>query len=308
MTKRMFAMTLVALLVASFAAAQTAGAPKVSVVDPIKDFGTVSKGQKLDWAFTVKNEGNKDLEILAVRPACGCTVAEFDKIIKPGQTGKIAAHVDTTAFSGPIAKGITVETSDPLAPTVQLTMSAIVKPYVEAFPAGFVRFNLLQGDVETQMITLYSEEEQPFEIVRIESPQPWIKTSFTKATGDAIVQAGRAGQNQYRVAFMVGANDAKEGPIAEKVRIVTNSPHQPEYWISVAGLVRPTVFVAPTGINFGEVAPTDAAATRIVSLRSLTKTPETFLVQKAETNVKGVTASIAPTGIAGEYHVTLKVD
>ena len=64
-----------------------------------------------------------------------------------------------SAFAGPIAKTVTLETNDPVTPTAQLTIHAIVKPYVEAFPAGFVRFNMLQGDAERRPSTLYSEED-----------------------------------------------------------------------------------------------------------------------------------------------------
>ena len=110
MSKRITILT-VALLVAisGVAIAQTeaeAKTPRLTVVEPIKDFGTVAKGEKLKWTFTVKNTGTADLEILAARPACGCTVAEFDKVIKPGQSGKVVSAVDTASFSGPIAKTI----------------------------------------------------------------------------------------------------------------------------------------------------------------------------------------------------------
>jgi hypothetical protein len=123
-------------------------APRLTVVEPVKDYGIVAKGEKLNWAFTVKNTGTADLQIIAARPACGCTVAEFDKVIKPGETGKVTAQVDTTAFNGPIAKAVTLETNDPVTPTAQLTIHALVKPYVEAYPAGFVRYSILQGDAE----------------------------------------------------------------------------------------------------------------------------------------------------------------
>ena len=124
-------------------------APRLTIVEPVKDYGTVPKGDKLEWAFVVKNTGDADLQIIAAKPGCGCTVADFDKVIKPGSTGKVTAHVDTTAFAGPIAKSVTLETNDPNTPTAQLTIHAIVKPYVEAYPAGFLRFNLLQGDADS---------------------------------------------------------------------------------------------------------------------------------------------------------------
>ena len=203
MSKRFFAtvMALALMLTAPLAIAQTEAkadakkdetkAPRLTLVDPVKDFGTIAKGEKLEWSFVVKNTGNADLEIIAARPACGCTVADFDKIIKPGQSGKVTAHVDTTAFAGPITKQVTLETNDATAPTAQVTINAVVKPYVEAYPAGFVRFNLLQGDAEKQTVTLYSEEETPFEITKVESGQPWIKVDYKKAEGSDI-QLARA--------------------------------------------------------------------------------------------------------------------
>ena len=286
-------------------------APRLTLVEPVKDFGTIPKGDKLDWSFVVKNTGNADLEIIAARPSCGCTVADFDKIIKPGQTGKVTAHVDTTNFAGPIAKAVTLDTNDPSTPSAQVTIHAIVKPYVEAHPAGFVRFNMLQGDTDVQTITLYSEENEPFEIVKVESPQPWIKVD-TKKIEDAsqlVPNVGRKDQAQYRVNITAGGNDAKIGPIAEKIHVITNSKHSPDYWLSVSGVIRPTFRVEPSGVNFGEVTPSDSAATRSVVLRSNNlKAPETFVVDKVESAVPGVTAEVKPTQNKGEYEVTLQVD
>src|ERR1051326_6915897 len=194
-----------------------AAAPRLTIVEPIKDFGVVPKGDKLDWSFEIKNTGDSDLQILAAKPGCGCTVADFDKVIKPGATGKVTAHVDTTAFNGPIAKTVAVETNDPSTPTATLTLHATVKPYVEAAPVGFVRYNLLQGDAQTQTITLYSEEDEPFEITKIETPEGgYVKVVPTKITDDkARVAAGKAGQNQYKLDITVGGPDVKIGPLAD---------------------------------------------------------------------------------------------
>lgn len=316
MSKRIFALTLALAigLTAPFAvaeekASETAKGPKLTLVEPLKDFGTVAKGSKLDWSFEVRNTGTTDLEIISAKPTCGCTVADFDKVIKPGATGKLSAHVDTANFSGPIAKSVTLETNDASTPTAQVTITAIVKPFVDAYPAGFVRFNMLQGDIEKQSLTLYSEDETPFEIVKVESPQDWITVDVKKAEGaDIVPKIGRAGQNQYKVNVTVGGPDARIGPLAEKIKIVTNSKNQPEYNISISGVVRPTFRVEPTGINFGEIAPSDTAATRTIMLRSNNlKTPETFVVTKAESGVAGVTAAVKPTENKGEYEVTLQV-
>jgi hypothetical protein len=292
------------------AAAAEDAAPRLTIVEPVKDYGTVPKGDKLDWAFLVKNTGTSDLQIISAKPGCGCTVADFDKVIKPGETGKVTAHVDTTAFAGPISKSVTLETNDPNTPTAQLTLHAIVKPYVEAYPAGFVRFNLLQGDADTQTVTLYSEEDEPFEIKSIEVPGDYVKASFSKIDKkeDLAPNVGKAGQNQYRVNITVGGPDAKIGPLADKVRVFTTSKHQPEYSISISGVVRPTFRVDPVGVNFGEVAPNDSAATRSILLHSNdSKTPEKFSVTRAESSVPAVLTSIKPGAQKGDYEVTLQL-
>jgi len=293
-------------------------APRLTIVEPVKDYGTIAKGEKLDWAFLVKNTGDSDLQIIAAKPGCGCTVADFDKVIKPGETGKVTAHVDTAAFAGPIAKTVTLETNDPTTPTSQLTIHAVVKPYVEAFPAGFVRFNLLQGDADTQSVMLYSEEDEPFQVTKVElpidpatnEPVKWVKVTYDKvAEADKAPNVGRPGQDQYKVNITVGGPDARVGALAEKVHIFTNSKHQPEYPVSIAGVVRPTLRVEPTMLNFGEVTPSDVAATRMVMLHSNNlKTPESFVVSKAESSVPAlVTTSVKPGASKGDYEVTLQI-
>lgn len=316
MSKRFLVMMTFAFLVAFGSLAVSAQeksetaakAGRLTIVEPVKDYGEVPKGDKLDWSFVIKNTGDGDLQIFAAKPGCGCTVADFDKVIKPGQSGKVTAHVDTTAFAGPISKTVSIETSDPTTPEAVLTIHATVKPYVEAFPAGFVRYNMLQGDAETQSITLYSDEEEPFTITKVDAPDYVKVVPHQIEDPNSRVQAGRANQNQYRLDITVGGPDAKIGPLADKIHIATNSKHQPDYFVSVTGVIRPTFRVDPQEVNFGEVAPTDPAATRGVILHSNSlKTPEMFNVTKAETSIPGVTALVKPTDHKGEYEVTLQV-
>jgi copper(I)-binding protein len=294
----------------AFAQEATAKAPKLTIVDPLKDFGTVPKGEKLVHAFTIRNTGDADLQILSAQPACGCTVAEFDKVIKPGQTGKVMAEVETVNFAGPISKGVTLQTNDPNTPTAQVTINAVVKPYVEAYPAGFVRYNVLQGDAQTQTVTLYSEEEEPFVIKSIEVPGPHVKATYTKISKDEErAKAGRTGQNQYRIDITLGGPDAKIGPLAEKIRIVTNSKRQPEYLVSLTGIVRPAYSVVPTVLNFSEVTPDEVAATRTIMVQSNDRNlPGEFKVTRVEsTNPSLFLAEAKPTDTPGRYEVTVKV-
>lgn len=311
-SRRIFAPALAMLVALSFstaAMAQESASPRITLVEPLKDFGTVPKGEKLDWDFAVKNSGSADLHILAVRPACGCTIAEYDKVIKPGETGKISAHVDTTTLSGPSSRGITVETNDPSNPSVQLTIHAIVKPFVEAFPAGFLRYNIVQGDAEVKSVVLYTEETEPFEIVRAEVPGDHVKVDVVKLDeANRVADKGRPGQPQYRLDVTLGGPTAKIGPIVERIKIVTSSKNQPEYMLNLSGVVRPSYRVVPQVLNFGEVSGEDSEAVHnvVISSNDL-KAPQEFKVTKIESDSPFVTAEAKPTEIPGEYQITVKV-
>jgi rhodanese-related sulfurtransferase len=89
--------------------------------------GTVEAGAQIAHDFIVENTGSSALEITNVQPACGCTVATWDKTIGPGKKGKITATLNTTGFSGPTSKPIAVTTNDPMYASFDLTMRVTVK-------------------------------------------------------------------------------------------------------------------------------------------------------------------------------------
>lgn len=100
---------------------------KAVLIDPVINLGEVNKTKKLKCDFVIRNDGNVNLFINAVLPACGCTYARFDQTIRPGKTGKIYSVTNVTGFKGVISKDITVLTSDPSNPVLRLTIQAIVK-------------------------------------------------------------------------------------------------------------------------------------------------------------------------------------
>src|SRR5262245_43128893 len=168
------------LLVA--AAVFAAGKPKIVAAEPVKDVGTVAKGEKIVNDFVIRNEGDAVLEITNVQPACGCTVAEFDKSIAPGQTGKIHAVVDTTTFNGPISKGVSVFSNDPDTPQLELTIRAKVEPFVSVKP-GYARYITVQGEpLEGNIVqTIWVPDGTPMDITGVDSPWPFLKVTYREA-------------------------------------------------------------------------------------------------------------------------------
>ena len=83
--------------------------PRIEFGEREHDFGEVQAGQKFQHTFVFTNTGLSTLEILQVRPSCGCTTAgEWDKRVEPGGVGQIPIQFNTANFSGMIHKTVSV--------------------------------------------------------------------------------------------------------------------------------------------------------------------------------------------------------
>ena len=111
--KKFFLATLVAGTLASCGAdsgnndtslnmqAQPGALTTIEWLDSSKNLGKINEGQQLQITFRFKNSGDKPLVIQSVRPACGCTVADFPKEpIAPGKEGQITGAFDSKGREG----------------------------------------------------------------------------------------------------------------------------------------------------------------------------------------------------------------
>jgi len=276
-----------------------AGAPKAAVVEPIKDVGNVAKGEKIVHDFAIKNDGNADLTITNVQPACGCTVAEFDKVIKPGQTGKVHAVVDTSTFSGAIAKGISVFTNDPAAPQIELTLRAKIEPYISVKP-GYARYITVQGEAQEGHIvqSLWAPDGSAWDVTSVDSPYPFLKVTFREAKPEERVPDAKGKQWQIEMNL---ANDAKVGPLSDYVTVHTSHPKQKLVQIPVSGFVRPVIAVTPPTADFGTIELKEPMR-KALNIRNFATEP--IKVTGVDPNLpKGIEAKLEPLQEGREYQV-----
>ncbi len=227
------------------------GKPKATVAEPVKDVGTVPKGQKITHDFAIKNEGDADLTITNVQPACGCTVAEFDKLIKPGATGKVHTVVDSSTFAGPISKGVTVFTNDPDHPQIELSIHAKIEPYISVKP-GYARYITVQGEPQEGNIaqTLWAPDGTSWDITSVDTPFPALTVTYHEAKPEERLPDVKG--KQWKVEMKL-ANNAKVGPLADYVTVHTNHPKQQIVQIPISGFVRPVIAVTPPTADFGKI-------------------------------------------------------
>jgi uncharacterized protein DUF1573 len=302
--KRQSSLALAAILalclLASPAAPLAAAQPKAVAVEPLTDLGTIAKGEKVTHDFLIRNDGDAPLEITGVRPACGCTVAEFDKTVAPGKTGTVHTLLDTASFNGAISKGVTVTTNDPSTPEIQLTLKLSVQPYIMVKP-GYARFTTVQGESKEGVITqtLWASDEAPFNVVKVESPQPGLTLSFREAKEEERKPEGKG--KQWLVDIKL-ANSAPVGPLANYVSVYTDHPKQKIVQIPVTGIVRPVIAVTPPVADFGRVELKEPL-TKAINVRNFAT--EAINVTKVDSSVKGIVTEIKPVEAGREYLVRL---
>ncbi|MES1245011.1 MAG: DUF1573 domain-containing protein [Acidobacteriota bacterium] len=292
-----------ALLVAASLFAQGTGTPKAVATEPIKDIGVVAKGEKAAYDFAIRNEGDAPLQVQEVRAACGCTVADYDKVIAPGQTGKIRVSVDTTTFNGAIAKGVTVFLNDPATPQMELTIRAQVEPFIKAKP-GYARFITVQGESKEGTIvqTLWTPDKSPMKIVKVESPYPYLKVEFHEAKAEEKLKEIED-QQQWKVEMHL-MNEAPVGPLTETVKVYTDSPKQKLVQIPISGFVRPIVAVTPPIANFGPVTIKEPLR-KSINVKSFATEP--IKLTGVQSSVEGIDARIEPVEDGREYQVWVTV-
>ncbi len=233
--------------------------PKLSIQKLEHSFGEIKKGASAQHSFTVKNEGNADLEIKNVAPACGCTASDFTKIIPPGQEGKITLTFNSAGFNGAITKHAEVYTNDPEKPQITLMLSMVVAgdepprgrqvgPFLIG-PAPEWISRAPQGSSVNGLITISNTTAQPIKITNLELNGE----AFT-----AKLQTLEDGK-RYATGFVSSAT-LPVGSHKQTLKLTTDSRETPEIELRLEVMVVPAVTVNPVSLTFDNVPVSDPEA------------------------------------------------
>ena len=291
-------------LLASVTVAQEAegGGPKMVVADKILEFDTVAQGEVIEANFKIVNEGSEPLLVKAVRPTCGCTVAEFDKEIAAEGEGWVKAKLDTSGFSGPITKSILVVTNDPENPSVSLVIKAEVQPYIDVDPRPLVRFSTVQLSEVTDKLKVTTPMDQEFHITKVESSVPYVTASVRKLEAGELVPDRNPSQYEITVTM---SGEAPVGPINAELLIHTDHPKAKKVPVRVFGVVRALIHVTPSQIQFGSVEAKVRPGRNVVVVNN--QEDKVVKVTGAEVNDPAFAADVLTIADGQRYQVTVSV-
>ncbi len=224
--------------------------PSIKFDTPIYDFGRVRAGTDIKHEFFFSNQGTGPLELLRVKPSCGCTVpGNYDKVIQKGETGKIPVTLSTKNVTGPMSKNITVDTNCAGAEaSITLQIKGEVWQPVQVTPAAaaFGRITTKDaGDTLVRRLTIVNNLEEAIKLGEPKSNNPRIK---------ADVVTLEEGKKFELVVSMVPP--LEPGNNSGRITLATGAPESPSIEVQAYAFVTPAVDVTPTSM----VLPADRSA------------------------------------------------
>jgi uncharacterized protein DUF1573/flagellar associated PapD-like protein len=278
----------------SAASSAAVAGPRVQMLNPVYDFGTVLEGQHVTHSFTIKNIGAKDLILSGVKTSCGCTAAAPSlNRVPPGGESDIAVNFDTHFQKGHRERTITVYTNDPATPNALMTLQGDVQLEVEAVPSdvmfGKVRFGTEQSrDVVVSDLTKNSKS---FSVGPISNTSPNIK----------VTQEPRKDGKPGATLKVTLLKTMPIGQFDDSIDVV-NSRKPVE--VHVSGIVTGDIALNPAQVSFG-IVPSRQSVVRI--LRLTNDGPHAVNVLGVSSTNESVVASFEPVKPGKEYKITVEL-
>lgn len=146
------------------------------------NFPTVQSGQFVKHTFVFTNTGSTKAYIDKVIPACGCTtVAEWTKIVEPGNVGLIPIQFNSYSYQGSVEKHILVFYDGSKTNTLSL-IGVVHKPVVLTPPYLILNLNTNQEGSGT--VNLHNAQDIPLTIYSIKPGNPAFNIQLTTNIAD----------------------------------------------------------------------------------------------------------------------------
>ncbi len=197
--------------------------PRIVIPELEHNFGEVWYGSEVQHIFKVHNEGDAPLQMISVKPSCGCTVAEFDKSIPAGGVGEIKATLSSSKLSkGYFRKEVKVTSNDPERRKMALTITGRIKHFVDVEPRS----------INFKEIKPHEELTRKFEITNL-SDVP-LQLTIERAHDDIFNAELREVEIGHKYQLVVETMPPySAGRHRGTFTLLTNVPQQPKVLVAV---------------------------------------------------------------------------
>ncbi len=268
---------------ATVGAAEAPAAPRIEFDNTIFNFGKVKSGEVVKHDFIFTNTGTATLEILEVKPGCGCTTAgAWDKTVAPGKTGAIPLQFNSTGFGGSLSKTATVTCNDPVKRGLLLQLSGTVWKPIDVMPQ-LAMFNVSSemASNETRVVRITNNQEAPLSLSDLN-------------TGNAAFQAELKTLEAGRVYELrvTAVPPFTNNTVISTITVKTSSSELPVLHITAYALVQPVLALNPQTVTLPP-GPFTNPVTASVTVRN--NGTNTVSLSDAKLSVPGVPVEVKTT-------------
>jgi hypothetical protein len=225
-------------------------------------------------------------------------VAKFDKVISPGQEGKITLEVDGNKVHGTFSKSASVLSNDPKHPRITLQLTGSVVRYIDIVPTDRVYLSAMYGEPAEREVTIVSNEKGlDFKILRLESNID-DKITYKLYPGDA--------ENKYKLKVWKNPKLPAMNTWGS-ITVYTNSKKSPTKVIQVNVATRSLIKAQPSIINFGRIPLSeDTGVNRLEKTITVSKVKGEFSIKNISFTNDYYTASYQALEEGKRYTITVK--
>ena len=212
-------------------------------------FGSMQRGTSRSHVFKVKNTGDAPMVLSVASTTCKCTGCDIgDGVVPPGESQDVKLDWVAKSDPGDFRQTATIETNDPRARRVELTVEGKVTTLSGLEPEEFFFSGIRPGDKKIDSVFLMSFTDESFEIqsTRLESPDMEKRFSVTTTKVDVADLPNASAKSGYRIDVMP-KDGLPLGPIHDWVLVQTNQHEDSEFRIPIQGSVRGDIEIRGPG-------------------------------------------------------------
>ncbi len=149
-------------------------------------------GTKVPYQFKVENRGGADLDITDVKSGCACSTPTIgERLIHPRQSTTLEGYVDAGPEIGRRTVQITVFTTDPERPQVQVDIALDVTSLpVKLSESKVVMSTRSRRERATSILTVdYTDPNAAIRVVRVEPSADWLTAELSADARQVLLSA-----------------------------------------------------------------------------------------------------------------------
>lgn len=212
--------------------------PKAVADETTFDFGKMPVGAEGKHEYTIRNDGEADLVLMARKEdtTCSCTFGELSKdgSLKPGDSVTVTLQWTIKAPTPRFRHSAVVRTNDPENKTLELVVEGDVDEALRLLPGATWQFGDLSSS-EPNVITgeLFSTVIDQFEIKSHTTTRETTQVEWSPMPPEAL--EGYQGKCGYVIKVTVPP-DVPIGPYADNVRLITDIEKGGQLAFEIKGL------------------------------------------------------------------------